>query len=81
MPAGATSAAFTVTTSTVTANTSVTITAVLGRRGEPVALTVTRSAAPPPTPGTPSLVSPADRASVAQPILFEWTMPRMRPRI
>ena len=73
LPAGATSAGFTVTTSTVTANTAVTITAILGSASKSVALTVTRSAAPPPTPGTPSLVSPADRASVAQPILFDWS--------
>jgi len=73
VPAGATSAGFTVTTSTVTANTPVTITAILGSVSKSVALTVTRSAAPPPTPGTPSLVSPADQASVAQPILFDWS--------
>src|SRR5262249_19712646 len=72
VPAGATSAGFTVTTSTVTANTPVTITGILGGVSKSAALTVTPSAAPPPTPGTPSLISPADRASVAQPILFDW---------
>src|SRR5262249_18154649 len=51
----------------------VTITAILGAVSKSVTLTVTPSAAPPPTPGTPSLVSPADRASVAQPILFDWS--------
>src|SRR5438128_1951705 len=31
------------------------------------------SAAPPPTPGTPSLLTPANDATLAQPILFDWT--------
>src|SRR5262249_17830760 len=69
VPAGATSAGFTVTTSTVTANTPVTITAILGA----VSKSVPPRGAPPPTPRPPSLVSPADRASVAQPILFDWS--------
>src|SRR5262249_48125238 len=66
VPAGATSAGFTVTTSTVTADTAVTITASFDTTRS-VGLTVLRSAAPPPTPGTPSLQSPTDRATVSQP--------------
>src|SRR6185369_2156468 len=73
VPAGATSAGFTVTTSTVTANTGVTITAFLGSASRSAALTVTRGAAPPPAPGTPTLQSPADGATVAQPIPFNWS--------
>src|SRR5262245_11865636 len=77
VPAGATSATFTVTTSTVTANTPITITAIFFPAQPTTTFTVLAGAAPPPpgtgTPGTPSLLSPADRATVAQPILFDWS--------
>ena len=72
VPAGSSSASFTVATSTVTANTPVTITASFDV-SRSASLTVLRSAAPPPTPGTPSLLSPADQATVSQPILFDWS--------
>src|SRR5438093_1147789 len=75
--AGQSSASFTVTTSAVTANTPVTITASFGATARSASLTVLAGAAPPPppsgTPGTPILLSPADRATVAQPILFDWS--------
>src|SRR5262245_53003054 len=73
VPAGASSAGFTVSTSAVTANTTVTITAFLGATSRSASLTVLRAGAPPSAPGTPSLLSPADRATVAQPILFDWS--------
>src|SRR5262249_2252307 len=72
-PGAASPAGFTVPRRPVPPDTPVTITALLGGVSKSVALTVTRSAASPPTPGTPSLVSPANRASVAQPILFDWS--------
>src|SRR5437667_2232366 len=80
--AGQSSASFTVTTSAVTANTPVTITASFGATARSASLTVLAGAAPPPpppppppsgTPGTPSLLSPATDATVAQPILFDWS--------
>jgi hypothetical protein len=73
VPAGQGSAGFTVTTSTVTTNTSVTITASLGATSRSAGLTVLAGASPPATPGTPSLLSPADLATVAQPIVFDWS--------
>src|SRR5262249_25312287 len=77
VPAGSSSASFTVTTSAVSTNTPVTITASFGATARTASLTVLAGAAPPPpapgTPGTPSLVSPADRATVSQPILFDWS--------
>jgi hypothetical protein len=73
VPAGLGFASFTVTTSPVSADTPVTITGFFGSSTQSANLTVMRSAAPPPTPGTPSLLAPADRATPAQPILFDWT--------
>jgi hypothetical protein len=71
--AGQTSANFTVTTFSVSANTTVTITAFLGSASRSTALTVTQGSAPPPTPGTPSLLSPANAAQVTQPITLDWS--------
>ncbi len=73
VPAGQGSASFTVTTSAVTTNTPVTITALLGATSRSVSLTVLAGAAPPATPGRPSLLSPADRTTVAQPVVFDWS--------
>src|SRR5262249_16875724 len=75
VPAGQTSATFTVTTSAVTANTPVTITAQFGNAAPAASLTVLAGAAPPPTgaPGTPTLLTPADRATVTQPAVFDWS--------
>jgi trimeric autotransporter adhesin len=65
--AGATVANFTVNTTAVSANTTVVIAGTLG---------VTRSASltvtPPPVPAAPTLVSPANRATVAQPVTLNW---------
>ena len=73
VPAGLGFASFTVTTSPVSANTPVTITGFFGSSTQSANLTVMPSAAPPPTPGTPSLITPAIDATLAQPILFDWT--------
>jgi hypothetical protein len=65
--AGATSATFAVNTSAVSANTTVVIAGTLG---------VTRSASltvtPPPVPAAPTLVSPANAATVSQPVTLDW---------
>jgi hypothetical protein len=65
--AGATTASFAVTTSAVSANTTAVISGTLG---------VTRSASltvtPPPVPAAPTLVSPAQGATVAQPVTLNW---------
>src|SRR5262245_4137516 len=73
VPGGLGSASLPVTTSPVTASTPVTITGFLGSATQSASLTVLPGASPPSTPGTPSLRSPADRATVAQPILFDWS--------
>jgi hypothetical protein len=65
--AGSTSATFAVSTSAVTANTTVTITGTLGVT-QSASLTVT----PPPAPAAPTLVSPANAATVAQPVTLDW---------
>jgi hypothetical protein len=69
VPAGATSATFTVTTSAVTTATTVTISGNYGGVTRSATLTVN----PPPTPAAPTLLSPANQATVAQPITFDWT--------
>jgi hypothetical protein len=71
VPAGATSANFTVGTSPVSATTSSTITASFGGSSRTVTLTANPGAAP--TPTAPSLLSPSNQATVAQPITFDWT--------
>ena len=65
---GSSSANFTVTTSTVTTSTPVTITGTFGGTSRTVTLTVN-----PGTPAAPSLTSPANGATVAQPITFDWS--------
>ena len=72
VPAGATSATFPVTTTSVTADTAVTISGLL-RLSASTTLTVKAPAAPPPTPGAPPLLSPADNATPAQPVTFDWS--------
>src|SRR5262245_28581545 len=69
--AGATSATFSIATSSVPATTSASIGGLLHLSAS-IALNVI-STAPPPTPSTPSLLSPAAQATVAQPITFDWT--------
>src|SRR5262249_21078215 len=49
-----------------------TISAIAGTGSVSASLTVTPAAAPPPTPGIPSLVAPANGASVGQPIVLDW---------
>ncbi len=65
--AGATSATFSVTTTAVAASTTVTISGTL---------TTTRSATltvtPPPAPAAPTLQSPANDATPAQPVTLDW---------
>ena len=70
VPAGASSANFSITTSTVTSATSATITAAFGGTTRTASLTVNP---PTTTPAAPSLVSPANRATVAQPVAFDWS--------
>src|SRR5262249_17258019 len=71
-PACQTSARFTVTTFAVQSSTVVTITAFLGSASQSASLTVTPGGQPP-TPGTPSLLSPANDATPAQPITLDWS--------
>ena len=72
VPAGATSATFPVTTTSVSADTAVTITGLL-RLSAATTLTVKAPATPPPTPAAPTLLSPAADATPAQPVTFDWT--------
>ena len=68
---GATSATFTVPTTTVTATTTITITGVYAGVTRTGALTVNPASSS--TPGTPTLVSPADGATgIVQPITLDW---------
>ena len=71
VPAGATSAGFTVTTSSVTVSTSVTVSAVFGGVTRSAALSVNPATAP--TPTAPTLVSPANDATPAQPVTLDWS--------
>jgi hypothetical protein len=68
VPAGATSATFTVTTTSVAATTTATISAVSGGSTRTAALTV--NPGPPPAP---SLVSPPNNSTPAQPVTFDWS--------
>ena len=73
VPAGATSAGFTVTTTAVTTAASATISATLGSVTRAAVLTV-NPPPPGPAPAAPSLVSPANAATgVAQPVTLDWT--------
>ena len=72
VPAGQSSATFTVTTVAVSANTLVTITAIYGSASQSASLTVTSGASPPPTLSAPALLSPAVDATVSQPATFDW---------
>ena len=72
VPAGATSATFAIATASVSADTAVTITA-LERLSASTSLTVKAAAAPPPTPAAPTLLSPANGATPAQPVAFDWS--------
>ena len=69
--AGATTATFPITTSSVTADTTVTISG-LQRLSASTSLTVKAGAAPPPAPAAPTLLSPANGATPTQPVTFDW---------
>lgn len=70
VPAGATSANFTVTTTSVTTATTATISAVFGGLTRTAALTVNP---PAPAPSAPTLASPADQTTnVPQPVFLDW---------
>ncbi|MCI0535199.1 MAG: hypothetical protein L0Z50_08220 [Verrucomicrobiales bacterium] len=71
VPGGQTSANFTVTTSPVSSSTQVIVTAFYDTTRS-ATLTVT-SGSPPSTPGTPSLLGPANGATVVQPINLDWS--------
>ena len=72
VPAGQSQVTFSVTTFAVSTNTVVTITGFQGSVTLSANLTVL-SGSSVPTPGTPSLVSPADAAAVAQPVTLDWS--------
>jgi hypothetical protein len=68
VPAGSSSANFTITTTAITASTTVTISAVFGGVTRTATLTVTPTA-----PAAPSLMSPPNGATPAQPVTLDWT--------
>jgi hypothetical protein len=72
VPAGASSATFPVTTTSVSTETAVVISGLL-RLSASTTLTIRAGAGPPPTPSAPTLVSPPNGAKVAQPVTFDWT--------
>ena len=69
VPPGATTANFAISTSSVTASTSSVISGFYGGVVRTATLTVT----PPATPTAPSLISPANDATPAQPVTFDWS--------
>jgi len=72
--AGSTTGGFNIFTSSVSTQTVVTISVSGGGVTRTANLTVNPSApTPPPTPGTPTLLSPANDATVGQPINFDWS--------
>ena len=70
VPAGASSASFTIATSSVTTSTPVTISAAYAGLTRTVTLTVNPAAGS--APAAPSLLSPANDATPAQPVSFDW---------
>jgi hypothetical protein len=74
IPAGSTTGGFNISTSAVSAQTVVTISVSGGGVTRTADLTVNPTAPkPPPTPGAPTLLSPAVDAKVGQPITFDWS--------
>jgi hypothetical protein len=74
IPAGATSVSFPVNSTAVSTTTTVDIWA-LHNFSLSARLTLTPGAAPPPLPGTPSLLSPSNDSVVAQPVTLDWSDP------
>jgi hypothetical protein len=70
IPAGSTQGGFNISTSPVSVPSDVTISVSGGGVTRSAILTVTPDS--PPTPGTPTLLSPARDATVAQPVTFDW---------
>jgi hypothetical protein len=73
VPAGASSASFTIATSTVTTTTSATIGANALGTSRTATLTVTPASTTGTVSSAPSLITPANRAVVSQPIAFDWS--------
>lgn len=74
IPAGSTTGGFNIFTNSVSTQTVVTISVSGGGVTRSANLTVNPTApAPPPTPGAPTLLSPAVDAKVGQPITFDWS--------
>src|SRR5215213_3091092 len=75
IPAGSTTGGFNIFTSSVSAQTVVTISVSGGGVTRTASLTINPDTAPTPTatPGAPALLSPASNAKVAQPINFDWS--------
>ena len=74
IPAGSTTGGFNISTSSVSTQTIVTISVSGGGVTKTADLIVNPTApAPPPTPGAPTLLSPATDAKVGQPITFDWS--------
>ena len=72
VPAGSTTVTFAITTTTVTTSTPVTITASFGGVSRTATLTVT-APPPPPTPSAPTLISPANLATITLPVTLDWS--------
>lgn len=73
VPAGASSVSFAIATTAVTATTSATIGATASGTSRTTTLTVTPATTSAPVTSAPSLLSPANRAKVSQPITFDWS--------
>ncbi|HSE17013.1 MAG TPA: hypothetical protein VLB46_08165 [Pyrinomonadaceae bacterium] len=74
IPAGSTTGGFNIFTTSVSAQTVVTISVSGGGVTKTASLTVNPDAAPTPsTPVAPALLSPASNAKVTQPINFDWS--------
>ena len=74
IPAGSTTGGFNIFTTSVSAQTIVTISVSGGGVTKTASLTVNPdAAAPPATPGAPTLLSPSSNARVVQPINFDWS--------
>jgi hypothetical protein len=74
IPAGSTTGGFNIFTTSVSAQTVVTISVSGAGVTRTASLTINPTApAPPPTPTAPALLSPASNAKVAQPINFDWS--------